>query len=110
MVVGALYALAVFVIFLAQNGPVEAGVFGMVVVVTITLLSFAPLVTFLTGFRRASLVGTLALVALLAYYVGGLLLWFPVGAGVIASTIAGVPARKRGSSVAADHDRLDALH
>ena len=107
----ALYALVVFVIFLTHGGPEGVGTFGTVVIVGVTVLSFAPVVSVFTGTRTWTLVSAVLVVLLLVYFLIGLLLWFPVATGLIAASIAGPPSlARRSSSVAADHDRLDALH
>ena len=108
-VVAALYALVVFAIFLAHGGPEGVGVFGFAVVVAVTTLSFAPVVSIFTATRTWTLVATVLVVLLFVYFVVGLLLWFPVATGLIAASIAGPPSLVRRTSVAADHDRLDAL-
>ena len=111
MVVAALYALVVFVIFLTNGGPEGVGTFGVVIVVAVTALAFAPIVSFLTASRRPVVVGMVALLVLLFYFVAGLLLWFPEATGLIGASIAGPPPRRRPAraSVGADDDRLDAL-
>jgi hypothetical protein len=106
--VGALYAIAVLVVFVTQGGWVNVEVFGTAVILVVTALSLAPVLSFFTRTRRPSVVGAVLLVMLLGYFALGLLLWFPVGAGVIAAAIAGPPSIMRRES-AADHDRLDAL-
>ena len=108
-VVSSIYAVVVFVVFLTQGGPEGVGTFGVIVIVGVTVLSFAPNVSIFTGTRTWTLVATVLLVLLLAYFVVGLLLWFPVATGLIAASIAGPPVRRRRASVAARHDRLDAL-
>ena len=105
-VLGALYALVIFVIFLTNGGPQGVGAFGVVVVAGITLLSVAPVVSIFTGTRTWTVVATVLVVLLLIYFLIGLLLWFPVAAALIAASIAGPPARR---SVAVGDDRLDAV-
>ena len=106
-VVAALYATVVFVIFITHGGP-EQGAFAVIVVVAVTVFSFGPVVSIFTGTRTWTLVATVLLLLLLVYFVVGLLLWFPVAAGLIAASIAGPPSPRK-PSVAAHHDRLDAL-
>jgi hypothetical protein len=108
-VVSSIYAVVVFVLFLTRGGPESVGTFGVIVIVGVTLLSFAPNAAIFTGTRTWTLVATVLLVLLLAYFVVGLLLWFPVATGLIAASIAGPPVRGRRASVAIDHNRLDAL-
>ena len=105
----AVYALAVFVVFLTDGRPEGAGAFAVVVIGGVTVLSFAPLFSTFIGTRTWTLVATVLVVLLMVYFVVGLLLWFPVGAGLIAASIAGPPALRLRGSVARDHDRLDAL-
>ena len=112
MVVGPLYALAVFVIFLTNGGPEGAGAFGVVIVVAVTVLAFAPIASFLTQSLRPVVVGTLTLLVILVYFALGLWLWFPVATGLVAASIVGPPPLRRRmapASVGADDDRLDAL-
>ena len=104
-----MYALVVFAVFLTHGGPERVGAFGVVVIVAVTVLSFAPVVSIFTRTRTWTLVATVLVVLLFVYFVVGLLLWFPVATGLIAASIAGPPSFARRSSVAADHDRLDAL-
>lgn len=108
-VVSSIYAVVVFAVFLTQGGPEGVGTFGVIVIAGITVLSFAPNASIFTGTRTWTVVATVLLILLLAYFVVGLLLWFPVATGLIAASIAGPPVRARRASVAADHDRLDAL-
>ena len=112
MVVAALYAIVVFVIFLTHGGPEGVGTFGLVIVVAVSVLAFAPIAGFFTGTRRPVVAGMVALLILLFYFSAGLLLWFPEATGLIAASIAGPPPRRRlgRESVGADDDRLDALH
>jgi hypothetical protein len=94
-VAAALYALAVFAVFLTHGGPASVGAFGVAVVVAVTFLSLAPVVSIFTGTRVWTLVATVLVVLLLVYFVVGLLLWFPVAAGLIAASIAGPPLFNR---------------
>jgi len=96
-VAAALYALAVFAVFLTQGGPAGVGAFGVAVVVALTVLAFAPVVSIFTRTRTWTLVATVLVVLLLVYFVVGLLLWFPVATGLIAASIAGPPLRPRRS-------------
>jgi hypothetical protein len=107
--VSSIYAVVVLVLFLTRGGPESVGTFGVIVIVGVTVLSFAPNASIFTGTRTWTLVATVLLVLLLAYFVVGLLLWFPVATGLIAASIAGPPLRVRRESVAGGHDRLDAL-
>jgi hypothetical protein len=108
-VASSIYAVVVFVVFLMQGGLEGAGTFGVIVIVSVTVLAFAPNVSIFTGTRTWTLVATVLVVLLLAYFVVGLLLWFPVATGLIAASIAGPPVRGRRASIAAGDDRLDAL-
>jgi hypothetical protein len=106
-----LYSAAVFVYVLFRGGPdvcapypgppgyachptsflSSIGWFGVLVVVAVTLVSFAPVIAARTRSRTPAVLGTIALTALIALYVLGLLTWVPADAALLAAAIAGPP-------------------
>ena len=108
LVLAPLYGIGVFFLFLTRGGPDAVGSFGVGIVVLVTVLSLAPVLSFFMRTRAPSVLATALLALLLVFYVFGLLPWYPLATGLIGAAIAGPPVRPR-PSVAADDDRLDAL-
>jgi hypothetical protein len=116
VVIGPLYALAIFAFFQVEGAGSECagagatfhcweityastwGVYGWVVVGVVMVLSMAPIASALMRRRAPTVAAALLLALVIGVYLTGLVLWVPAWAGVLAAAIAGPPSRERTSN------------
>ena len=98
----AVYSAGVFVYGLFAGGPngtayvAGLNVIGVAVVVVVTALSLAPLLSARTGSRVPSVMATVLLGALILVFTLGLAPWVPAASCVLAAAIAGPPGKAEG--------------
>lgn len=112
VVIGPLYALAIFAFFQVEGGGSECagagatfhcwevtyastwGVYGWVVVGVVMVLSMAPIASAVMRRRAPTVAAAVVLPLVIGLYLTGLVLWVPAWAGVLAAAIAGPPSRE----------------
>ncbi len=98
----AAYSAVVFVYGLVAGGPngtaYVAGldVMGVAVIVAVTVLSLAPILSARTKSRVPSVVATILLAVLILVFTLGLAPWVPAASCVLAAAIAGPPGKAEG--------------
>jgi fumarate reductase subunit C len=99
----AVYSAVVFVYGLFAGGPngtayvAGLNVMGVAVVVAVTVLSLATILSAKTNARVPSVVATIVLGVLILIFTVGLAPWVPAASCVLAAAIAGPPGKLRGS-------------
>ena len=98
----AVYSAGVLVYGLFAGGPngsayvAGLNVIGMAVLVTVSVLSLAPILSARMSSRRPSVVATVVLGVLILIFTLGLAPWMPAASCVLAAAIAGPPEKGEG--------------
>ena len=98
----AVYSVVVFVYGFFSGGPNSTpymaglNVMGVAVVIAVTVLSLAPILSARTGSRVPSVVATILLGVLILVFTLGLAPWIPAASCVLAAAIAGPPGKGEG--------------
>jgi hypothetical protein len=98
----AVYSVGVFVYGLLAGGPngsayvAGLNVMGVAVIVVVTVLSLAPILSARTRSRVPSVVAIILLGVLILIFTLGLAPWVPAASSVLAAAIAGPPGKAEG--------------
>jgi hypothetical protein len=98
----AVYSVGVFVYGLVAGGPhgsayiAGLNVVGVAVVVVVTVLSLAPILSARTRSRAPSVVAAIVMGVLILIFTLGLAPWVPAASSVLAAAIAGPPGKAEG--------------